>query len=206
MNNKILFITVCAILFLLIHACVPSTSKQDPTTATHRTYYESLDLSTPESAILTFINAFQKSDFPTVFLILSPQAQDRFRQSLSLLDYTSLVKVSPYFNPKESIATLFKFSELEHVNETSYYFDVLMMAAKEHSAFLIDLSGEVSIQGSTPFEQKCVDVITSVAGIDGNVTFRTIQAPSGRWRVLQVIVLGGDESQIPWSTPEQTEP
>jgi hypothetical protein len=205
MIKKILSISYCTFLFaFLISACSSSMPNQQ---ATHRTYYESLDLSTPEDAVITFTNAFQKSDFPTVFLVLSPYAQFQFSQTWSLLDYPNLVRVSPSFDPRKNTPPLFKIAKLEHLGETSYYFDILMMAAKEHSAFLIDLGGAVTIQNSIPSsQQECIDVIASVVGIDGNVTFRTIQSPSGRWRVLQVIAPGGDEKRIPWSTPTQSVP
>ena len=85
------------------------------------------------------------------------------------------------------------------------FFDDLMLAAARHEAFLIDLSGEVTIQSAaagTPLgDDAVVDVVGAVEGIDGEVIFRTVQAPSGRWRVRQVVVPGGDEEMIPWAVP-----
>jgi hypothetical protein len=163
-------------IFLLLAALTSCTSPLPEQRVDHRTYYESLDLSTPESSVETFINAFQRSDFPTVFWVFSPEAQ---------IDFIT--------------------SEMEHIGDASYYFDVLMMAAKEHSAFIIDLSGEIKIRDTIALSDNQFDVVASVEGIEGNVIFRTVQSPSKRWRVLQVIVPGGDERQLPWSTPKLPE-
>jgi hypothetical protein len=195
------FFRVCNIFFLslFLSACVlPSSSQQ----TTPRTYYESLDLSTPESSVITFTDAFQRYDFPTVYWIFSPKAQDQLMISLNLFQYNRLVKVDESFNPTETNVLNMGFSDREHIDETSYIFDRLMMEAKEYSAFLVDLSRRVAIMDTIQSsDDHHVDVITSVEGIDGNVVFRTIKMPSGRWRVLQVIVPDGDENQIPWSVP-----
>jgi hypothetical protein len=97
----------------------------------------------------------------------------------------------------------------EHRN-TAYYFDFLMLSAKQHSALYIDLDGEVIIQETRESEHArygpITDVVTSVDGIEGQVIFRMVQAPSGRWRVLQVILPGGNEEMLPWAVPIFYEP
>ncbi len=80
-----------------------------------------------------------------------------------------------------------------------------MLLVKKHNAFSIDLRGEVTIEQTKPWADQYnegVDVLTRVAGIEGTVTFRMVQASSGRWRVRQVIVPGGDEENVPWSVPK----
>jgi len=201
----------CLVAFVVISA---SCSSPPPTLETPqpRTYYETLDLSTPESAVRSFTNAFQRSDFPTVFWIFSPKAQSNIMNRLNLLEYGYLLKLNPSIDPIHAARPIFegtpllKLSEAEHFGEISYYFDVLMMAAKEHSALIIDLSGAVYIRDTiTSPDNQYADIVASVDGIEGNVIFRTVQSPGGRWRVLQVIVPGGDENHIPWSTPALTE-
>ena len=195
---------------LFLTACSLSLPSQQ---TTPRTYYESLELSTPESAVKTFTSAFQRSDFLTVYWVFSPEAQDQLTLRMNLLDYQHLLKLDPSLDPLEATRSILAgtpwgdSSAMEHRGDVSYYFDVLMMAAKEHSALLIDLSGTVSIQDTIASpSQESTDVVTSIDGIAGNVVFRTVQSPSGRWRVLQVIVPGGDEDQIPWSMPKRSEP
>jgi hypothetical protein len=171
-----------------------------------RTYYDSLDLGTPESAVQTLAHAFQREDFVTVYLVLAPNAQFRFEQELRLLNYANLFQSD---KREQVFADVTVFSEGighgEHIDTGWYIFDQIMLAAKEHSALLIDLSGKVTIIDSEPsetiLEEAAVDIITSVEGINGNVVFRMIQAPSGRWRVFQVIVPGGDEETWPWAIP-----
>ena len=44
-------------------------------------------------------------------------------------------------------------------------------------------------------------MIAELEGVDGEVIIRLSKSPKGTWRVRQVIVPGGDETQIPWSVP-----
>lgn len=174
-----------------------------------RTYYESLDLDTPEAAVRTFVDAFQRQDFPTVFLIFAANTQFRWVQLVNLLRYGELLQIEKWDQVKEDIPTFSQgIGHGEHSDALpSFLFDSLMLAAKKHSALLIDLSGEVTILGSQPAvteiegEQGAVDVRAAVDGIEGAVIFRMGQAPSGRWRVLQVIVPAGNEALRPWSVP-----
>ncbi len=196
-------LTLCA--FIIFLAGCKANSQENNA----RTYYESLDLHEPESAIDTFIDAFQREDFFTVFLILSPSAQFRTENNIAMLNYGELIQVESLDEAKEILADTPQYQirlEWEHGGAvSSYLFDSIMLAAKQHSAFLIDLSGEVSIlrteQLSDSSDDSKVNVISSVEGTEGNVIFRMVQAPSGRWRVQQVIVPGGDEDLIPWSVP-----
>lgn len=179
-----------------------------------RTYYETLDLETPEQAVGTFTDAFQHNDFMTVYLVLAPTAQFRWEQYTRLLDYRSVLRYDSEEEWDEVLEDVITFSEGigsgEHMDSGWYLFDQVMLAAKEHDALLIDLSGEVEIvdteESETYDDEDAVDVIAEVDGIEGEVIFRTIQSPSDRWRVLQVIVPDGDEEMIPWSMPKEPEP
>ncbi len=171
---------------------------------TARTYYESLDLSTPESAVDVFSKAFQKDDYPTVYLILSPSAQSIIANNINTLNYQRLIKLNDYADAKEILADTPQFQPVDQWEHRSgvYHFDSIMLAARKHAAFLIDLSGNVSILRSEPINNGAkVDVYATVEGIEGSVIFRMEQSPSGRWRVRQVIVPGGNEELIPWSVP-----
>lgn len=187
---------------LLLIGCTENETQPQP-----RTYYESLALDTPETAVETFVSAFQQDNFEALYLIFVPVTQKQITSSISLLQYQDFVKANDYKEANDiasdSIVSEF-LSEWEHTT-TGYRFDSLMLAAKEHSAFLIDLSGDVSILrtqryvNEESFEYQ--DVVTKVEGIEGDVIFRMTQAPSGRWRVRQIIVPGGDEEQLPFSMP-----
>jgi len=197
-------LTLCA--FIIFLAGCKANSQENKA----RTFYESLDIYTPESAVETFVDAFEREDFFTVFLILSPSTQFLTENNIAALNYGELIQVESLEEAKEILADTPQYQvrlEWEHGGAVaSYLFDSIMLAAKQHSAFLIDLSGEVSILRSEQIsdsssDRSKVDVITTVEGIEGDVIFRMEQAPSGRWRVRQVIVPDGNEEQIPWSVP-----
>lgn len=174
---------------------------------TARTYYESLDLATPEGAVREFCTAFQRRDYATVYLVLAPRAQMRLQQHFNLLEYSHLIRGELR---EEVLGEICVFSEgldqCDYDGDMTYLFDDLMLAAEKHSAFLADLRGKETITGTRPATTSggddAVDVTAMVEGIAGEVVFRTVQVPtSGRWRVLQVILPGGDEEMIPWATP-----
>lgn len=50
-----------------------------------RTYYESLNLSTPEEAVHEFCAAFRRRDYATLYMVLSPDAQFIATQRMLLL-------------------------------------------------------------------------------------------------------------------------
>ena len=183
---------------MLQSGCVNNIGKE----SSARTFYESLDLSSPESAVKTFTDAFQKEDYYTVFLIFSPSSQQAISNSINILNYDKLIKLDDYSEAKNILADTPHFQlveDWEHINSL-YFFDSIMLAAKEQSALLIDLSGGISILRSESISDSSqVDVHANVEGIEGNVVFRMEQSPSGRWRVHQVIAPGGDEELIPWS-------
>ncbi len=176
-----------------------------------RNYYETLDLSTPEKAVKTFTKAFQKEDFMTVYLVFDQSTQFRIPQYLNLMRYADLFKIEYRERVFEDISCISEgLGTGEHsCGDVWYLFDDLMLSAKEHSALLIDLSGNVKIidskRSETSYGDDAVDVITTVDGIEGEVVFRMLQSPSGRWRVYQVILEGGDEEIVPWAVPNGDE-
>ncbi|MCP4422304.1 MAG: hypothetical protein GY805_37320 [Chloroflexi bacterium] len=200
-----LFFAFLIMVTLLLGGC-DNNNKSQETIA--RTYYESLDLDTPEAAVTQFASAFQREDYETVYLIFSPSAQIRIANRINTIYYQELIKIDANSEAKEILnnTPLFNLKDEWEHRTGSYLFDTIMLAAKQHSAFLIDLSGEVEISNSEQANDSSgnstkVDVNTIVDGIEGNVIFRMEQAPSGRWRVRQVIIPGGNEELIPWSVP-----
>lgn len=176
-----------------------------------RTYYESLDLSSPESAIQTFVDAFSRDDFPTVWLILDGSAQFTWAQQIRLLEFGALIQTANWEVIKMDISTFAKgLGEGEHSEaDTGYVFDQFMLAARKHSAFLIDLTGPVEILSSEPYttrqDDPAIDVTVKVEMIEEEVVFRMVQAPSGRWRVYKVFVPGGEDELLPWGIPPEND-
>ncbi|MDA0243445.1 MAG: hypothetical protein OT477_08520 [Chloroflexi bacterium] len=191
-------------LFILLFA---GCQNEPPPTPVPRTYYESLDLATAESAVQEFVAAFQRDDYQTLYLIFSFNTQTRVINKFNLLSLSELITPPEGITLQEIVqeTTLYRPPiEWEHVT-LNYRFDDLMLVAKKYDAFMIDLRGEVTIEQTKPWADQYnegLDVLTRVEGIEGTVTFRMVQASSGRWRVQQVIVPGGDEENVPWSIPE----
>lgn len=206
------------VLLLTVSISVGMAAAQDaaPTAPTARTEYEALDLSTPEAAVTTFADAFQDGNYPRVFLVLAPEAQQGWYSGFSLFRPELLVDESMADQLFEATRDLFGFdhTETEHSPyNMPYLFDAVMQFAAENDAFVIDLRGDIDIVGteesSVPSRENgedrdddtplpAVDVIVSTSEL-GELRFRTVQVPSGRWRVYQVIVPGGNENLLPWA-------
>lgn len=186
-------------------------------TTSPRTQYESFDLSTPEAAVETFVDVFQHGDYAGLFLILSPEAQHQFQLAFNIFRYEWLIDsaVSASFTDALEDIVGFDHTEAEHsAANLAYLFDSIMLYAEENDAFLIDLRGEVEIlrtedstipaadragaSGGDDGALPAVDVVASTER-EGELRFRMVQVPSGRWRVYQVIVPGGDEERLPWA-------
>ncbi len=203
-KRRILLSVLCA--WTVLAACSVTSILGLDVEGQPRTYYETLDLSSPDAAVTTFTDAFARDDFLTVYLVLSTRSQFIFLQRLRLLDWSYMVQPDSFERIRDDVTTFAEgLGAGEHVDDGWYIFDQIMLAAKRHDVLLIDLSGEVSIIDSEPIEfldyDEAMDVIAEVEGIEGEVIFRTIQAPSARWRVYQVIVPNGDEEMVPWSVP-----
>lgn len=99
------------------------------------------------------------------------------------------------------------FTRTEHHPDMPFVFDDMMQAALLHEAFLVDLRGSVEVTDvfetalRSPRDSPVVEVRAHVEHIDELAIFRVVQAPSGRWRVFQVVVPGGDEGIWPWASP-----
>ncbi len=209
-----ILLAVALALILACSAC-SGTPTQTPTEQAvkpeARTYYESLDLSSPESAIGTFADAFSKDDFPTVWLILHRTAQFVWVQQMRLLAYDALIQTDNWEVVMMDIPTLAEgLNTGEHSEvDTGYLFDQFMLAARKHSAFVLDLTGPVEVISSEPSmtaqEDQAIDVTVSVERLEEEVVFRMVQAPSGRWRVYKVFVPGGEEALPPWGVPGENE-
>jgi hypothetical protein len=181
-----------------------------------RTQYESFDLSTPEAAVTTFIDLFQSRDYAGAFLIFAPESQGAWQSAINLIAVERIIQVESREQVMDALGEIIGFDHTETeqgVTNSPYLFDTIMLYAEQTNAFLIDLRGEVEIVGtedSTVLPRRnaedtsddesplpAVDVI--VATDQGEIRFRMVQVPSGRWRVYQVIVPGGDEEMLPWA-------
>ncbi len=187
-------IALVLVLGLLAAGCTESSDSDGAVN-----FYESLDLASPTAAVETFSDAFARKDFMTVWLAFDTKAQLAAGESFNLLQWRNLLRTDAVPDIGSEIASALSPRNLE-TTDRWHVFERIMMIADEHDAYLIDLRGDVTPGGETPVGDD-VEVAGVVEGIDGEVRFRMVQSPSGRWRVLRVIVPGGAEVNGPWSIP-----
>jgi hypothetical protein len=119
-----------------------------------------------------------------------------------LLHYAQIFDTAAFPDYQNAIATAFADLTSWESHDYWYLFDQLMLIANRHDAFLIDLSGHVQIINEAGGAvEGWTDVTAEVEGIEGDVTFRMTQSRTGRWKVFQVVVPGGDMHAVPWSVP-----
>lgn len=203
-----IILSITSILLLLSSACSGAPTQQEVETKP-RTYYDSLDLSSPESAIHAFVDAFSRDDFPTVWLILDGSAQFYWPQYVNIRNYDLVIQTDNWEEVKEDISILAEgLGEGEH-SDYPYFFDQFMLAARKHNAFLIDLTGPVTILSSDPSmtmkSEPALDVTVRIESTEEEVVFRMVQGPSEKWRVRKVIVTGGEDEFGPWAIPREHE-
>lgn len=163
-----------------------------------RTQYEGLALSTPLEAVETFIELFERGDYPALFLVLSPDAQANWRRRpMATFDYSTW-----FTDPDllDQVAMLNSDLPDEHdPSVITHIFDEAMLVAEANDAFVIDLRGTADV-GDLDVEVDGARAAVQARLADGTpVIFALEQAASERWRVRQVIVPGGDLDILPWS-------
>ena len=204
MKRTLLLLTLMSIVVVFVAAA-------QETTPEPRTQYDSFDLSTPEAAVTTFIDLFQRGDYAGVFLIFAPETQHNWRLvPVTTFDYSFWVQSEYAEEIVTEVSHLFREGNSEHdVSIAEQYFHEIMVRAEERDAFLIDLSGDFTIistsESVTLTGHPSVDVVVEGDTIESLVTFRMVQAPSGRWRVFQVIEPNGNEEWYPWAVGDESE-
>jgi hypothetical protein len=159
-----------------------------------RTFYEALDLSTPKSAAETFLDAFARDDFMTVWLTLSPLQHDSVHNALYREEAQAVVNKDAI--PPAEVEEIFTSSS-PVAAETLFLFDALMLSAGRHDAFVLDVSGPVRITDET-MEDGGATLTLEGEGLDGPVTLWMSDHPSGDWRVLEVTVGDPEEPETTW--------
>lgn len=188
-------VVLAAAIVLVVAGCSDGGPHRDGA----RTYYESLDQSSPTAAVETFVDAFARDDFMTVWLSFGRHAQMGLQQDLSLLQYSRVVGPDGVDAIGDWMQNEFSFEIVESVDQW-WFFDQIMLLADESDSFLIDLSGDVAITG----EETTGDAATvsaEVSGIAGEVEFRLNKSATGRWQIDQVVVPGGNKELFPWAVP-----
>ena len=189
-------VLLVALLALVGSGCSDSSDEVVPPGGA-RTYFEALDLSTPSAGAETFLNAFARNDFMTVWLAFHPVAQNNIQSALALLQYR--VVIDSQAVAREVMVETARSFPPESVG-IWYLFDALMLAADENDAFIIDLSGPVQITEETVDGDEA-ELSAEAAGIEGPVTLRMAKTPKGSWRVYDVAIGGEEEAAVVWPGP-----
>ena len=186
-------VTALAVLALVLSSCSFAEEGDEA-----RTYFESLDLSTPDAAAEEFVEAFDSSDYMTVWLTLDTHAQRAWISSFNLLQYRTILRVDESI--RGEMSDLFS-SFVWESSDYWYVFDQMMLLAEENEALLIDLEPE-GLNAGTVNDDGTATVVGEFAGIDGEVTIHLTESPDGRWRVQQVMPPNGDPDSVPWGVTD----
>lgn len=144
-----------------------------------RTYFESLDLTSPLAAVDLFVDAYAADDFFTVWLVLGPAAQLEIKAVLTFRDFDRIIDTSQF----EDLEQVYQdeIADLDQLESFDiwYTFDQLMMAADTRDALLFDFTGNEEANQIAPGE-----FTVTVAGL-GELSIQ-VQERSNRWRITAV--------------------
>lgn len=178
------------------------TSSDSPSQQTDRTWYEGLDMSTPETSLRGFLDAFRVMDFPRAFYYFSPEAQGGFILAISNFDPQRLLRgesgsrIAP-IDVYEPLAQE-EFEEIASIQPL--YFDTVMMFAAQNRLLPFALK-EWSVADSKQLsdEKRAFEILTG--GQPEKMTLTMIKMKSGRWKLDQMTWDGSREDAKPWGLP-----
>lgn len=177
-------------LIIVITACDADFPSGLDATVEPRTYFETLDLSTPETAARTFAHAFRENDFMTAYLILHPDAQTRLRQ-----EWSQTFRWRHLIGERADQALIAEFDFEDVIGTQSdpwYLFDYVMYYADQMDDLLFDIRGEPNFYHSQEMSSRdgspVIDLGAVVTGLTGDIIFRMAQGGDGRWRVYRISV------------------
>jgi len=206
MKGHIRLIVIIPAVMLIISACQIDGSRESTDENGSRTYYESLNLKTPEDAVITFSNAFQREDFMTVYLVLDAEAQrlQRFAWT-STFSWEHLIGEEATEGLKDDL----DFGELTDTQYDPWYvFDQIMDYAAKEDDLLIDLRGDLNIRSIEESEslngEGSAGVISNVDGVAGEVYFVMTTDRDGRWRVYSVSAPEEGVNSWPFEVPNSS--
>lgn len=199
MNRRIV-VAVAVAVTILIGGC--SIAGNDTKA---RTYYESLDLSSPEATVETFTNAFAKDDFMTVWLSFDYRAQSEIRNAFNLIEFSKLMDISQFPDPGNTIADTMSGLFQQGNVDMWRAFDEIMLLADENDALLIDITELESLELDNAAASGEASVVVEMKGSDEDLLINLTQAEDDRWFVRQVVAPEGDPDSIPWAVPARDE-
>lgn len=192
--------------------CTPAGATDAPapagtTPAVARTYYESLDMASPEASAKRFVQAWVAQDFMAVHLLLSPQGE--WDASRAIDEYTPQRLVPGFDESDHKMSPVYQRpaqgAEASHddaapISEVDFdptrRFDALMLGAAQRGKLPFILTSETQVEvGKADDTQATVTLKTPKAE---TLTMSLLRQPSGRWKVDQVRWPGTSIAAHPW--------
>ncbi len=131
-----------------------------------------------------------------VWLSFGRHAQTRVTQHVNLLQWSQIVGPDATDDVQAWLQNDLFFEDLEYADEW-WLFDQVMLIADRNSAYLIDLSGDVTIKNEG-LEGDIAIVMAEVAGVEGDVEFQLRESGTGRWQIESVSAPGAGGGRVTW--------
>jgi len=163
-----------------------------------RTYYEAIDLDTPEAAAQAFLAAWARRDYATANVVLSPMAQQGWLNQIArTFSFATLL-------PKQADAVM-KVSAYgpngadwaELMNDPNLVFDNIMRSAEGFGALPFTI-GPAAKAGKPAGSGDAVTVTAETDGTPATLELQLARLPSGHWKVDRIVLPDADPALKPW--------
>lgn len=151
-KKKLLLVLFISLIILSNIMTLNCSNKQTEKEEKHLNFYESLDLSSPKSALIVFNSNFNKALYVNSYVILHPELRSEFYMSMVRLKIDDLVNLNTV-TPKKFRNALWEKTKEHTISQEAdatlvdvmFFFDSLMRTADELDIFKIDFRGEMKI-------------------------------------------------------------
>ncbi len=159
-----------------------------------RTYYESLDLSSPEVTVRHFVEAYAADNFLDVWLLLHRDTQEHTWRAFAFFDYGSIVDTAAFDDFEAQWLSELNFRTAQS-HDRWFAFDQLMLLADRNNALLFDFSSRSDVRSVAPTE-------FSVELVDGGEVLVKTEPVGERWYVrgVEYTTPTGDSASWPANT------
>lgn len=195
------FLVILASLAIgMLHAGAFEKNRSADTSAAPRTYYESLDMSSPRSTVETFIDAWKRQDYQTAYFLFSPRAEEGLLQVLGSFGFEQII---PGFDDDDLEASPLLPHEgtrmpSEFMYDLSQAFDALMIGAAKQDKLSFILSDDALFGAETTQLDGSVNYQVETGGRPAELKMVLIQLPSGRWKIDRIVWDGSSPNDRPW--------
>ena len=98
-----------------------------------RTIHEAVDLNSPESAVQTFISAWNNRDYPLVYILLDPITQDYILSRALRYDMEALIPSDKKFDDIRYYDMLRKDLGINPYSDASFLFDFFLLYIEQYN-------------------------------------------------------------------------